>query len=431
MKKTFLITTLVVLIISAFTAFRFYMPVDEIEISNKHVVEQPLSFNTDSINTNNRASMLMNLDTNQVLYQNNIHQSIGVYSVSKVMFLATVEHHLKETNTSLDKVIEVTPIIDRVNTQTNFSSARLQSGQRFTIRELYDAVMMPSGNDATILLGDVLFGSQAEAVNAMNALAKEWGMTNSSFISTSGLDGKYLNEIGIDSVDGKNMMSVYDIVTMVRKVKENYPEIIEAGSKVVSTIGTQFNNPITLGNVNGSIEGNVNGIPGVFGLKTGSNIVPGSNAITALRHDRNGQTLLAVSIASNSRTTLRSDILSMFNYADSLDMINLQDHVHLNMNTGFVHNDIEYTIEQPFFLYVPHNQQVSLTLDNVQNFSQHLNILNVVNQHEVVGDLIINETDMFLNNEPKGLTRVVVSNQPERMTFVEKIPEFFRLLIQK
>jgi len=419
-----------VLLLSSITAFRYFMPTNPIEISNVESVENEVSF-SHTVRTDNRASILMNLDTNQVLFENNIQQSIGVYSVSKVMFLATVYDYLQTNNRSLDEVVEVIPLIDIVNTQTNFSTAHLRSGQRFTIRELFDAAMMPSGNDACILLGEVIFGGQGAAVNAMNALAQRWGMVNSSFISTSGLDGKYLNEIGIDSIDGKNMMSVYDIVIMTRHVKEEFPEIIESSSKVTSTIGSAFGNPITLGNVNGTIDGNPNGIPGVFGLKTGSNIVAGSNAIVSLKNNEYGQTLLAVSLASNTRATLASDVRNMFNYASSLQIVNLQDHINIDVPTGFTNNQLEYTLERPFMVYVNENQQFTFTLDNLQNFNRQLNILNVYNKGEVVGEIVLNQNHLFLNNQPLGLSRVVVANQPERMSFVDKIPEFVRLLIEK
>lgn len=159
-------------------------------LSNESFISEPLKIDTSSIKTDNNASILMNLNTNQILFQENVDKASPVYSVSKVMFLATAANRIKNDNISYNTKIKVPSYIEDVQNQYSFSNSFIQKNQYYTIEELFKAVMIPSGNDAAILLGEYLFGSHLNAVNAMNEFALELEMKNSTFVSTSGLDGK-------------------------------------------------------------------------------------------------------------------------------------------------------------------------------------------------------------------------------------------------
>lgn len=431
LKKRLLIPTIIVVLGIVFLAFKYFIPNKVTEVNNKEYVTNQISLNTKDIKTSNKASLLMNLDTNQVLYQENIQQSIPVYSVSKVMFLATASKKLAEDKRSMDGVITVTKLIDKVNSKANFSKANLKSGQKFTIKELYEAVMMPSGNDAAILLADNIFGNQANAVNAMNANAKEWGMNNSSFISTSGLDGKYLKEIGVEATEGKNLMSPYDLVLLVKKVYKDYPIIIEAGTKTKTTIGKANKNPIKLENVNGVIEGNDNGIKNVMGLKTGSNIEKGSNAIVALRKTDDSNAMLAISLASQSRLSLYEDIENMYKYVDSLEAINMQEQIKLNSKVGFVKNEVGFGLSKPYYLYAQKGQGFQFSVEDLKHYNANLNRFYVKDKGEEIGQLSILETDQFFNKEPINQPKVVVATQPERKNIFAQGIEFINDIITK
>ena len=64
----------------------------------------------------------------------------------------------------------------------------LKPGQAYTTRQLLDAILMVSGNDAANMLADML-GGKPVALAAMNRKAAAVGARNTTASSPSGLDG--------------------------------------------------------------------------------------------------------------------------------------------------------------------------------------------------------------------------------------------------
>jgi D-alanyl-D-alanine carboxypeptidase (penicillin-binding protein 5/6) len=83
-----------------------------------------------------------------------------------------------------DAAVRATPS----STDVECSCVGLVPGATYTTRQLLDALMMVSGNDAANLLGEMLGGPQA-AVAKMNAKAALLGAVNTRAGSPSGLDG--------------------------------------------------------------------------------------------------------------------------------------------------------------------------------------------------------------------------------------------------
>lgn len=83
-----------------------------------------------------------------------------------------------------DAAVRATPS----STDVECSCVGLVPGAVYTTRQLLDALLMVSGNDAANLLGEMLGGS-ATAVANMNAKAAQIGARNTRAGSPSGLDG--------------------------------------------------------------------------------------------------------------------------------------------------------------------------------------------------------------------------------------------------
>lgn len=432
MKRSLKYPIILLVIFIVFLTVKYFIPNKVTEISNQDNIKNEIKFDSTSIKVNNKASVLMNLDTNQVIYQNNMNEALPVYSVSKVMFLASVAKKMEEDKIPYTKKINVTKLIDKVNTQGNFSSAGLSSKEVYTISELFDAVMIPSGNDAAILLAYAIFGNHSNAVIQMNKDAKEWKMEHSSFVSTSGLDGKYLNKIGIKTENGKNLMSSYDSILLVKRVMKDYPEIIEAGKKTTSVIGKYNSNKILLENVNEILEGLDYSYQDVYGLKTGSNIEKYSNCIIALKKNEHDQDILSISFSSKTRQTLYSDIASLYDYLNILELSNIQDDFYLNTKAGFVKNEVEFNLEKPYYLYHEKGQQFEYELKEISNkYNRSLNRFYGLDKGETIGELSINNQAEFFDGTPIGLSPVIVKNEPENKGIIGAIGEFIVDLIRK
>ena len=68
------------------------------------------------------------------------------------------------------------------------SSIYLAPGDRLTVRELVEAALIQSANDAAVALAEHVGGTQARFVAMMNAEARKLGLRDTHFANPDGLD---------------------------------------------------------------------------------------------------------------------------------------------------------------------------------------------------------------------------------------------------
>jgi serine-type D-Ala-D-Ala carboxypeptidase (penicillin-binding protein 5/6) len=125
-----------------------------------------------------QAWLLADLDTGRILASRNPYESHAPASTIKVLL----------TIVALDQLNLNSAIIARpANTAVECSCAGIKPGRVYTARQLLDAVMLISGNDAANTLADMLGGFYV-AVAKMNAKAYALGARNTRVTTPSGLD---------------------------------------------------------------------------------------------------------------------------------------------------------------------------------------------------------------------------------------------------
>ena len=91
--------------------------------------------------------------------------------------------------TALDEVgLDTTVVASAANTQVECNCVGVKPGRSYTVRQLLDAVLLVSGNDAANTLADALGGFDT-AVAKMNAKAAALGAPDTHAATPSGLDG--------------------------------------------------------------------------------------------------------------------------------------------------------------------------------------------------------------------------------------------------
>jgi len=127
------------------------------------------------------AAILVEPATGDVLYEKNADQSVPMASTTKVMTaIVTLEHANLEDSTTVSADASA----------VGESSAWLQAGEVLTVEQLLHALMLQSGNDASVVLAEHVAGSEAAFVEMMNAKAQELGLEHSSFSNPHGLDAQ-------------------------------------------------------------------------------------------------------------------------------------------------------------------------------------------------------------------------------------------------
>ena len=125
------------------------------------------------------AWVLADMDTGEILAGRNEHAVYAPASTIKVLLAMTVLDRL-----SPDSFARA----NASHTTVECSCVGLEPGQAYTTRQLLEAILMVSGNDAANMLADMLGGQQV-AVAAMNRKAALVGARATKASSPSGLDG--------------------------------------------------------------------------------------------------------------------------------------------------------------------------------------------------------------------------------------------------
>ena len=123
--------------------------------------------------------IVADMDSGQVLAGRDMYAAHPPASTIKTLLALTA---LDELN--LDSTVVASP----ANAHVECSCAGIKAGHTYTARQLLDATLLVSGNDAANTLADMLGGYDV-AVDKMNAKAAAIGATNTHATSPSGLDG--------------------------------------------------------------------------------------------------------------------------------------------------------------------------------------------------------------------------------------------------
>lgn len=127
---------------------------------------------------NGEGAVVIEYETGKVIYSKNMNESLYPASTTKVMTaLLTLEHG------NLDDVITVPDDIGA----GEGSSMYLLPGEKFTVGQLLEAMLVKSANDAAVMLANHVGGDVPSFAKMMNKRAKELGATNTHFNNPNGL----------------------------------------------------------------------------------------------------------------------------------------------------------------------------------------------------------------------------------------------------
>ena len=134
------------------------------------------------------ALLLSDIGFGQVLFQRAPDRPLPVASLTKVMTALLV---LEREAGHLDRKVRIDP--DAVFGRRDYgagSTIALKAGERISIRDLLEGLLLASANDAAEALAIEEAGSVSAFVDAMNERARTLGMGHTRFASPHGLDDR-------------------------------------------------------------------------------------------------------------------------------------------------------------------------------------------------------------------------------------------------
>lgn len=131
--------------------------------------------------------LVLDRDSGQPLYEKNARQRVYPASITKLMTALIAAEQTKSLDGTVVTVRQ--EVLDQLPLDDN-SLAGLAAGERYTMRQLLYCLLLPSGNDAALVIADSVGGSVDEFVERMNRRAAELGCQDTWFVNPHGLAGE-------------------------------------------------------------------------------------------------------------------------------------------------------------------------------------------------------------------------------------------------
>ncbi|MFP4275018.1 MAG: D-alanyl-D-alanine carboxypeptidase family protein [Paracoccaceae bacterium] len=158
------------------------------------------------------AAWVYDHSTGTVLLEKNAEEPQPPASMSKLMTLYMLFEALRDIESvSLDTRF---PVSTRAMEKRG-SSMFLTTADRPTVEDLIRGIVVQSGNDATVVVAEGLAGSEEAFAQMMNDRARALGMTQSSFVNSSGWP------------DPDHKMSMRDLGLLSVRIIEDFPEFYQ------------------------------------------------------------------------------------------------------------------------------------------------------------------------------------------------------------
>ena len=241
-----------------------------------------LSFDSSAKNV-----LLMDFDTNQVLFSKNEDKKIYPASMSKLMTLYILFDSLDKGIVSLEDKFSVS----RNAYQKEGSTIYAELETEISVENLIKGIVVSSGNDACVIVAEALSGSEESFAQQMNFYALEMGLSNSNFKNSSGLH------------DIDHYTTVEDLVRLSKFIITDFPEYYSFFADRSFT----WNN-ITQYNRNNILKLDL----GVDGLKTGYTSESGFGIIVSSK--KNDRRLIGVVIGLDNVDERTTEITRLINY---------------------------------------------------------------------------------------------------------------------
>lgn len=193
-----------------------------------------------------KSAILIEQTSGRVLFEKNADEKRAPASVTKIMTALLVMEQIDSGK------LKYTDMITASENASDMGGSQiyLEVGEKMSVHDLLKALMVASGNDSAVALGEAVGGTLDNFIKMMNDKAKQLGMKNTHFVNTNGLP------------DDNHYSSARDVAIMSRELLLKHPDITKFSTIWMDSLR---NGEFQLANTNKLLKQ----YNGVTGLKTG------------------------------------------------------------------------------------------------------------------------------------------------------------------
>ena len=238
-----------------------------------------------------KAALLIDPDTEEVLYARNIHERLYPASLTKIMTCLLVLEAIDSKVLSMDTVLTASELAV-TSIPPDGSTAGIQVGEEMTVEELLYCIMLSSANEGCNILAEAVSGSIEAFVEKMNSKAAALGCEDTLFANTNGLP------------DPNHYTTAWDLY-LITKEARTHPEFMPLVGTIYHEVpATNLSAARKLYTTNyliSSYRTSYYLYQGANGIKTGSTSAAGHCLVASA--SRSGRSLLSV-VLGTERVTL-------------------------------------------------------------------------------------------------------------------------------
>lgn len=163
--------------------------------------------------TRAKQAILVDADTGSVLFERNADERMHPASMSKLMTLVMVFKAIRSGRLKLeDEIVMSVNAWRNGGAPSGTSAMMVPVGERVTVSELLQGIIVQSGNDASIAIAEALAGTEDAFAELMTRHAREIGLKSSTFKNATGL------------YHPEHLMTARDLALLAKHVIQEYPE---------------------------------------------------------------------------------------------------------------------------------------------------------------------------------------------------------------
>lgn len=234
-----------------------------------------------------KQALLIDVESGATLYEKNADQLMSPSSMTKIATACFVANKLQTGEVTWDTTFTVSKNAYRLEGSTAF----LNIGQKVTVRDLLETLIIVSANDSAVTLAEGLCGTEGIFAEALTTFVRSLGATHTTFTNASGLP------------DPRHKTTARDLALISLYALKDAPDIYPLYKETSLT----FNN-ITQPNKNTLLRKNI----GCDGIKTGHTNDGGFGIVASCVQD--GRRLLLVVNGYGSEQTRANDACALLTW---------------------------------------------------------------------------------------------------------------------
>ena len=351
---------------------------------------------------NSRAAIVLDRESNAVLYGKNENIKRPMASTTKIMTCIVILE-----NKNLNDIVEVS----KKAAGTGGSRLGLKTGDKITVKDLLYGLMLRSGNDAAVALAEYVGGSVSGFSDIMNKKADELGLENTNFETPHGLDSEL------------HYTTAYELALLTDYALQN-----EEFKKIVNTKNTNITiNGYTknIGNTN-ELLGYLNG---VYGVKTGFTNGAGRCLVTSI--NRENLDIICIVLGADTKKDRTKDSIKLIEYTyanfykmdlrekiqqefNNWNNINLN---RININKAKESNKLELILNNQKHVNYPirNGQENKLDIDIEANTQLQA----PVSENDIIGRMVVKYNGNIIEE-----IDIVMSKEIEKKDIMDYMKEF-------